>query len=322
MDRNEAFRRRVAESVTSEAADDSSDEEEQTQIVREGATRAIDTDPLASTLDVPPRLPEMTDVSNAAPTGSSTGSLTDPLGSGLGGSSLAGGLRGRAEALGGDALGRGVDLDLGSLGRDRNVERAISNRDGSQIGMGVEIGPITVIVNEPIEFDISPEMDVEIGDIDVVNPAGSGDEIIEPGYAQPDPTSGDEVITGESAAAAVRAHAGGDPGISRPTEEASVTGYATNLADNDPQNITNYGPEGPQNVEVGDNWAPPSDGIFDPPPEASAAMAGGEMAMADPAAAMGGSVIGSGVPEDFPPPPDPPPGDEPVGPPPDGGGDS
>jgi hypothetical protein len=128
------------------------------------------------------------------------------------------------------------------------------------------------------------------------------------GYYRPDPTGGDAILTGDAARITVQARQGG--GLINPGEndEATDTGAAVARAAmaNNPDKVTNYGPEGEQTVEVGANWAPPPDTIFDPPPDASA--------MGDASTAVGGSMVGSTGETDFPPPPDPPPGGD------DGGG--
>jgi len=357
MDRdNEALGRRIAEQAAASGQSQESSDEDDTYAVREGVTRAIDPDEIELRHDRavveddnaarvqadiagfdadrelarPPAFPESLDVTSIAPDGSAIGGskLTSPTGDPIGGGGLLADIQSRAGALGGDALS-GSRLDpLGMLGgqgvtsgRSGAPGGSLQAHDGSQVSMGVEIGEGTVITPKP--------MGVEIGEGTVITPKPMGVEIGEGRVIPPNddekpaPDGGDDVITGESIAAAIKTN---DPGVYAQTTEDSgaSSGNATSLAwagaENDPR-LTNYGPEGPQNVEVADNWAPPTDGIFDPPAEgASAGMVGAESATADPAAALGGSVIGSSTPDDFPPPPDPPPGDNPDDGPPDGGG--
>lgn len=326
---------------------------------RTDAERMGGTDPgIDAGLGGPGRMDESIDLAEVAPDGSSFGrGLTSPTGEAIGGG-IADSIEGRAAGLGGSSLGRGLNFDPASASNERDLGRALSAQDGSSVSAvprdpatGMPMGrdrdldppsPPTNRADDP-NWDGPVDEKYPTNRFEDPNYDGSdeqappmtgrdqdptdeeqGDDIVGPGYAQPDPTGGDDVITGESVAAAVKAHAaGGDPGIFRPTEEAAMTGYATNLADNDPDNITNYGPDGPQSAEGGANWAPPADLLFDPPPEGgSAGMAGAGAAMADPGAALGGSMIGSSTPDEAPPPPDPPPGEDtgggPLGPP---GGD-
>jgi hypothetical protein len=147
-----------------------------------------------------------------------------------------------------------------------------------------------------------------------------GDEVDED--EKPDPTGGYDVITQSTIDAAIKVN---NPDVyAQPTQDGETHDVAASVARaaaaNDPDQLTNYGPEGEQTVEVGANWAPPPDTIFDPPPDASA--------MGDAGAAIGGSMVGSTGETEFPPPPDPPPGGDdggdggPIGPPGGDGGDS
>lgn len=150
MDRDEAFRRRVAETVTSETAGDSSDDES-TYVVRDGMTRSVDADDVSSsgidsgesrefaepqsggrfhsidardldpTLDRPPDFDESLDVATGAPDGTAIGgrgSFTSPTGESVGGSGLSDAIQGRAGELGGDALGRGIAMDPTAAGTE------------------------------------------------------------------------------------------------------------------------------------------------------------------------------------------------------------
>ena len=322
------------------------------------------------TLERPPNLRESVELGDAPDGSSIGGGLTSPTGDAIGGGGLATSIQGRASSFGGDALGRGLNFDPAAGSSDRDLGRALGSHDGSLIsaaprdpvtGMPTGADPGTpeyeFIHGKPMPTNRAEDPNWD-GPVDKVYPTNrfedpnydgsddhappmtgrdqdptdeeQGDDIVGPGYAQPDPNAGDDVVTGEALAAAVRIN---DPGVyAQPTQDGDDSaGTAAAVARasvvNDPQQVTNYGPEGPQTVDVGDNWAPPVDTLFDPPPESgSAGMLGGESAMADPAAAFGGaSVIGSSTPEEAPPPPDPPPGEDPdqgpLGPPGGGGGE-
>lgn len=219
----------------------------------------------------------------------------------------------------GSGAGAG-DGDSGSGWRPEGISAAAWQaaddfQTENMVGWVKEYGAAEVFPADDDDKSAAEELQETLHD-SYIHPGGEGGDD-EDEDERPDPTADYDVVTGEALATAVRTN---DPGVySQPTQDsASVQGYATNLADNDPDNITNYGPDGPQNVEVGDNWAPPPDLIFDP--------AGADSAMADPAGSMGGSsVFGSSTPDEAPPPPDPPPGDDPdqgpLGPPGGGGGE-
>lgn len=409
MERDAAFTRRVAESTTSESAEDSSDDDEQTYVVREGTVSSADADETVAhddgavaasgatrlegelstasidpRLERPPDLRESVEVADVAPDGSSIGGgLTSPTGESLGaGRRIQDSFEG---ALGGRG-GRGVeshlsplsdssgpDADLGGFGPDPrkggtdrhfalvNEMRGADGKpdlsreeyDETYGGAGtVPLGEIDWGMVSRIQDETMTEMYMNsirddgvaatFADEDGKSAAeamveedhatfwglGSGDDDEVDEEEQPDPTAGDDVITGESIATAIRVN---DPGVyAQPTQDGDSAGTAAAVARasaaNDPQQLTNYGPEGPQTVGVGDNWTPPVDTLFDPPPEgASADMLGAQSALADPGAALGGgSLIGSSTPDEAPPPPDPPPGEDPdQGPlgPPEGGGE-
>lgn len=293
----------------------------------------------------PPDLRDTVEVGNIAPDGSSVGrgGLTDPTGADIGGDKPADELDARAGGVGDGALG-GSRLDpLGMLDStdvglptDREIEQAISRADGSWVSAapidpatGMQTGrdrdldppePPTGRHEDPSydgEHEHAPPMTGR--DQDPTDDE-QGDDIVGPGYAQPDPEAGYDVVTGADVEVALRTQ--GIAPYAQPTEDDQGSeAIDVNLSwagqANDPR-ITNYGPDGPQNVEVGEGWAPPPDGIFDPPPESAMADAG--------VAFEGGSLIGSSTPEGEPDPPPTPPGDDPGGdpwsPPPDGDGDS
>jgi hypothetical protein len=308
-------------------------------------------------LDQPPRLPESGDVSGVGPDGSSLatrGTFTSPTGATIGGSTLSDDVEARGADFGGNVRGSRLDplgmLDAresGELGEptDRELADAVSAHDGSHAAWGVSIGGIGYdsgggtalgVGVGPVEVHVSQE------DIDAITSypertIGAMEQKVQEDLAaiesawdavtggdessRPDPTGGDDVITHNAAEAAVKLN---NPGVyAQPSqhgdETATAAAVARAAATNNPDKLTNYGPEGEQTVEVGANWAPPPDTIFDPPPDASASMA-------DAGAALSGSSISSTGESDFPPLPDPPPGGEdgggPAGPPPDGGGDS
>ena len=130
-DEDDAFRRRVAESVDSDADDDadggtteSSDDGPETYAVREGVTRAIDPEDYSSIssdqelaqetthnrvesmgggfepqppLDLPPDLPESVDVTNVAPDGTRFDrTITSPTGEVIDGSGMSDAIQSRA----------------------------------------------------------------------------------------------------------------------------------------------------------------------------------------------------------------------------------
>lgn len=152
---------------------ESSDDGPETYAVREGVTRAIDPEDYSSIssdqelaqetthnrvesmgggfepqppFDLPPDLPESVDVTNVAPDGTRFDrTITSPTGEVIDGSGMSDAIQSRAGALGGDALGRGIDFDPTSPGTDASgpggqettgdpsVDRAIMGRDGSLI---------------------------------------------------------------------------------------------------------------------------------------------------------------------------------------------
>ena len=310
----------------------------------------LDRDPRDPRLDQPPDLPQSGEVSHVAPDGTSIGrgtGFTSPTGESIGGSTLSDQVQGRGAELGGDALGgsrldplgmldagASGDVDGLSSGGPGGIDRIVMGRDGSLVSADDDPPPGGLIVRDgdgnvvyegnSKDFAPAPALEVIDPDKGVVYSVQdfpepephSGPVVTE----QPDPTGGYDVITQSTIDAALKTN---DPGVyAQPAQDGeshdTAASVARSAALNNPDQVTNYGPEGEQTVEAGANWAPPPDTIFDPPPEASA--------MADAGAVVGGSVVGSSNEPDFPPPPDPPPGDDPdqgpSGPPPDGGGDS
>ena len=165
----------------------------------------------------PPDLPESVDVTNVAPDGTTvpdgTSQLTGAMGETIGGDS---GRDSVISGLGGlsvDGLDRGLDYDPLTPGNqdeesrpggrettgDPSVDRAIQSHDGSQFGMDVEFGPVTVIRPDPVvvqgeemEFPLTPRVQGEEMEFPLSPPGGGGP----PGASKmenPDADSGDSV---------------------------------------------------------------------------------------------------------------------------------
>jgi hypothetical protein len=304
------------------------------------AVEAIDHRPIDPAHDGPPDLPEGFEIPATAPDGSAFGrdaGFTSPMGGSIGGSTLASDIEARGSEFGStrpDPLGT-LSRDPADIGgpSDREIEETIAAHDGSQASWGVSVGGVGYdsgggmylgVGVGPVEAHVSkdeydaitsfPERQIDAAtqalesDLAKLESAwdtvtgGSGDE------ERPDPTGGYDVITQSTIDAALKVN---NPDVyAQPTQDGESHDVAASVARaaaaNNPDQVTNYGPEGEQTVEVGDNWAPPPDTLFDPPPDASA--------MGDAGAAVGGSMVGSTGETDFPPPPDPPPGGD------DGGG--
>ncbi len=243
---------------------------------------------------------------------------------GIGGS---GGGGGGAMDTGGGGDSRGVMDSVGGFGISDAAWRAAEEfHTENVVGWVNEYGAAEVFPAD--DDDKSAAEEIQEGLHDSYTNFGSDDEDVED-EEKPDPNAGYDVVTGANVEAAIRVQ--GIAPYAQPTQDDDSSGAMTSVnldwaaPGSDPR-LTQYGPDGPQTVEGG-TWAPPSDLIFDPPPEgASAGMAGAGAAMDDPGAALGGaSMIGSSTPDDAPPPPDPPPGDDPdqgpLGPPGGGGGE-
>lgn len=301
-------------------------------------------------LTAPPRFDEIVDVSAVGPDGASLdrGSLTDPLtGQAIGGGSVADKIVGDASTLGRDALG-GSRLDpLGMLDSsdvgaptDREVEDAISQADGSQAAWKFKLETPFLNVDidtergtEPPPQRPAPKLYAEDEDeaLETGLPVRSADPE-EAEEEKPAPDSDYDVVTGENIDEALRTQ--GIAPHAQPTQDDDSSGAVTSVnldwaaPGSDPR-LTQYGPDGPPAAGADASAvAPPTDAVFDPPPDTAAfGVAGAAGWMADPGAELGGGgVLGSSTPDEVAPPPDPPPsgdsGDDPWAPPPGEDGDA
>ena len=258
----------------------------------EGASRP---DPL---LAEPGALPESVEVTSVAPDGTAIDSgLTDPTGAAIGGSTLRDAIAGRGAELGGGIGGSRLDplgmLDSSGVDEpsDREIDQAISQADGSEVGWKFKLDTPFLYV------DIDTDRQTDSTETPPQRPtqepklyADDEDEALETGLpVRPvDPDEADEekpapddtgydVVTASNVDEALRTR--GTAPYERPSDQDDDSNTVTDVnlawaaAGDDPR-LTQYGPDGPQAVPGDATVTPPTDHVIDPPQEGSAAFTG------------------------------------------------